>query len=267
CVCAHYFALRIPPDRSNFSTNCFDRCCSKSSRNICAKSLRRRGATFAETWRRNPPGPSGRKDRQRRGHLRGPAHSKQNGHLDGRCRTVAGWKMVGGGDRSRRSRAHPTRSSSSKSSGDFRGRRYGLARSGRKTAGGRRSSCNATRTLCWKIDSAPAYRQEAAQAFSLLRQRHHGRRWQGVRSSAERQTSAARSHCVAGLGFHSHHVSVSAQSENQRVLAMGLVVPNRTARFAVDRELSRIGTGTNNAAPYSYAKSGSPARATRNHFD
>src|SRR5213079_2696089 len=147
--------------------------------------------------------------------------------------------MVRGRDRSRRSRSYPTRSSSSKSSENFRDRRYGLARSGRKTAGGRRSSCNATRTLCWKIDSAPAYRQEVAQAFSLLRQRHHGRRRQGVRSSAERENSSARSLRVAGVGFHSHHVSVSAQSENQRVLAMGLVVPDRTARFAADRELSR----------------------------
>src|SRR5438105_15441454 len=155
--------------------------------------------------------------------------------------------MVRGGDRSRRSRAHPTRSSSSKSSGDFRGRRYGLARSGRKTAGGSCPGCNATRTLCWKIDSAPAYRQEAAKAFSLLRQRQHGRGRQGLRSSAERENSSARSHCVAGVGFHSHHVSVSAQSENQRVVAMGLVVPDRTARFASDRELSAIRSESGNA--------------------
>jgi hypothetical protein len=80
--------------------------------------------------------------------------------------------MVRSGDRSRRSRSYPTRSSSSKSSGNFRGRRYCVARSGRKAAGGSCSGCNATRTLCWKIDSTPAYRQEAAQAFSLLRQRH-----------------------------------------------------------------------------------------------
>src|SRR5882757_9179496 len=141
--------------------------------------------------------------------------------------------MARSGDRSRLPRSYSARSSSSKSSGNFRGRRHGVARSGRKTTGGRRSSCNATRTLCWKIDSAPAYRQEAAPVFSLLRQRHHGRRRQGVRGSAERQTSAARSHCVAGVGFHSHHVSVSAQSENQRAPAMGLVVPDRTARSAI----------------------------------
>src|SRR2546430_9337783 len=87
-----------------------------------------------------------------------------------------------------------TRSSSSKSSGNFRGRRYGLARSGRKTIGGRPSSFNATRTPCWKNDSAPAYRQEGPPVLSVLRQKHHGRRPQGGRGSADRPTSAGRSH-------------------------------------------------------------------------
>src|SRR6266404_8395835 len=148
--------------------------------------------------------------------------------------------MARGGDRSRRSRSHPTRSSSSKSSGNFRDRRYGVARSGRKTAGGSCSGCNATRTLRRKVDSAPTSREEGAKAVSLFRQRHHGRRRQGVRSSAEREIAHTWPSGVAGVGFHSHHVSVSAKSENQRVLAMGLVVPDRTARFAVDRELSAI---------------------------
>jgi hypothetical protein len=52
---------------------------------------------------------------------------------------------------------------------------------------------------------------------------------------------------VAGVGFHSHHVFVSTQSENQRLLAVGLVVPDRTPRFAVDRELSRIRSESSNA--------------------
>src|SRR5947209_13656313 len=148
--------------------------------------------------------------------------------------------MVRGGDRSRRSRSYSTRSSSSKSSGNFRDRRYGLARSGRETAGGSCSGCNATRTLRWKADSAPSRRQEGAKAVSLFRQRHHGRRRQGLWSSAERENSSARTPRVAGVGFYSHHVSGSAQSENQRVLAMGLVVPDRTTRFASHRELSAI---------------------------
>src|SRR6266436_8106375 len=148
--------------------------------------------------------------------------------------------MVRSGNRSRRSRAHPTRSSSSKSSESFRDRRYGLARSGRKTAGGSCSGSNATRALRWQTDSAPTCRQEGAKAVSLFRQRHHGRRRQGLRSSAERENSSARSPRVAGVGFHPYHVSVSAQSENQRAPAMGLVIPDRTTRFASHRELSAI---------------------------
>ena len=74
--------------------------------------------------------------------------------------------------------------------------------------------------------------------FPLLRQRHHGRGRQGLRSSAKRENSSARSLRVARVGFHSHHVSVAAQSENQRVPAMGLGVPDRTTRFASHRELS-----------------------------
>ena len=62
----------------------------------------------------------------------------------------------------------------------------------------------------------------------------------GLRSSGKRENSSARLFGLAGVGFHSHHVSVSAQSENQRVLAMGLVVPDRTTRFATHRELSAI---------------------------
>ena len=45
---------------------------------------------------------------------------------------------------------------------------------------------------------------------------------------------------VAGVGFHSHFVSGSAQSSDQRLPAMGLVIPDRTTRFAAHRELSAI---------------------------
>src|SRR6266513_2015472 len=45
---------------------------------------------------------------------------------------------------------------------------------------------------------------------------------------------------VAVVGFHSHHVSVSAQSENKRVLAMGLAVSDGATRLASHRELSAI---------------------------
>src|SRR5207248_8983214 len=206
----------------------------------CPESVRCCRTASAKARSRTPPGPCRREDRQRRSHCCRGANCEQDSDLDGRCYAFPRWKMVRGGDRSRRSRAYPTRSSSSKSSGNFRDRRYGVARSGRKTAGGSCSGCNATRTLRWQTDSAPTCRQEGAKAVSLFRQRHHGRRRQGLRSSAERENSSARSHCVAGVGFHSHHVSVSAQSENQRAPAMGLVVPDRTTWGAVDRELSAI---------------------------
>ena len=82
--------------------------------------------------------------------------------------------------------------------------------------------------------------KKASETVSLFRQRQHGCGRQGVRSSAKRENSSAWSSRVAGVGFHSHHVSVSAQSENQRVPAMGLGVPDRTTRLASHRELSAI---------------------------
>src|SRR5436853_7039296 len=115
-----------------------------------------------------------------------------------------------------------------------------MARSGRQAASRRRPGGDATGTLRWKIYSSSRRRKEKSETVSLFRQRHHGSRRQGLRSSAERENSSARTPRVAGVGFHSHHVSISAQSSDQRRPAMGLVIPDRTTRFASHRELSAI---------------------------
>ena len=64
-----------------------------------------------------------------------------------------------------------------------------------------------------------------------------GKGWAVLESGKVRHTWSSG---VAGVGFHSHFVSGSAQSSDQRLPAMGLVIPDRTTRFASHRELSAI---------------------------
>jgi 2-polyprenyl-6-methoxyphenol hydroxylase-like FAD-dependent oxidoreductase len=96
------------------------------------------------------------------------------------------------------------------------------------------------RTNRWKTDPPTHRRKKQRETVSLFRQRQHGCGRQRLRRFGKRQITSAWTDRVASVGVHSHYFPGPAQSEDQCVFAMSLVVPDRLTRFASHRELSAI---------------------------
>jgi NADH dehydrogenase FAD-containing subunit len=118
--------------------------------------------------------------------------------------------MVRGGDRSRRSRSYPTRSSSSKSSEIFVvGDTASLDQDGKPLAGVAQVAMQQGR-YAGKLIRRQLTGKKAPKPFRYFRQRHHGRGRQGLRSSS--RAAKLRLHgLIAWLGWAFIHITFLSQ--------------------------------------------------------
>jgi NADH:quinone reductase (non-electrogenic) len=118
--------------------------------------------------------------------------------------------------------------------------RHRVARSGRSSSTRRRSSRDAAGPVCSDADSPTHQGASRLSTISLLRQRKHGGRRQGLRRAAQRPGEPQRLSRVDGMGSRASRIPGAVEPSRERLRAVGVDVCHGTAGFAAHRESSRV---------------------------